>query len=347
MISIIILCHNNIKLTINCIKSISKCELPPSTEIIIVDNSSEPPYPQNVFNKYNLNLKLIRNSSNFSFSKANNIASEIATGELILFLNNDVQLFSDTITQLIACFAESPNPSVVGGKLLYPLKNDVQHAGIFHMLWGVASNYGVGAPENHHDINFRRETDAVSGAMLLIQSTFFNKIGMFDEKFHWGYEDLDLCMKAKKCGASIIYEPKSQALHHESYTLKSSREYIRSINNYKAYRKKWDNILIPKENLFLDKKLFHENLKIGIYGKGMAAKSLFDFLHKNKIKVDAFIDSCPKETNDQIYNIPILSPEESLERGNELILIGSQYFYDIGKILNKYYERDMIVNPIL
>ena len=138
-----------------------------NTEILLVDNASDPPYNQRSFSKFNLNLKLIRNSSNLSFSKANNIAARKATGEL-LFLNNDIQLFKNTIQQLLLCYEEGPKPAVIGGKLIYPDKQQVQHAGIFHMLWGVASNYGVGATPDSHDINFRRETHALSAAMLLI-----------------------------------------------------------------------------------------------------------------------------------------------------------------------------------
>ncbi|MDA8991263.1 glycosyltransferase family 2 protein [Opitutales bacterium] len=346
-LSIIILCHNNHHLTIQCTNFLSRCILPLSTEIILVDNASEPPYTERSFSKFNLNFKLIRNSSNLSFSKANNIATRKATGELLLFLNNDIQLFKNTIQQLLLCYEEGPKPAVIGGKLIYPDKQQVQHAGIFHMIWGIASNYGVGASPNHHEINFRRETDALSGAMLLIQSTFFNKIGKFDEEFYWGYEDIDLCMKARKHGATIIFEPKSEAIHHESYTLKNTKMSLQDENNYKAYRQKWDKELIPKENHFLESKLSQKYLNICIYGQGMAAKRLYDYLHKKEINIGGFIDFDTTIDKNEVWGQPIESPEKSIDRGYDLIIIGSQYFFDIFPKLNKYYKKDMILNPIL
>ena len=87
-------------------------------------------------------------------------------------------------------------------------------------------------------------------------------------------------MKARECGAAIIFEPKS-AIHHESYTLKNTKMSHQDKNNYNIYRKKWDKKLVPKETYFIESKLSQEDLNICIYEREWP-KSLYDCLHKKR-----------------------------------------------------------------
>ena len=66
----------------------------------------------------------------------------MAQGEFLLFLNNDVEIFRDTVLHLMQTIKKGQGPSLVGGMLLYPNSKLVQHAGVSHILWGIGSNYG-------------------------------------------------------------------------------------------------------------------------------------------------------------------------------------------------------------
>ena len=79
-------------------------------------------------------------------------------------------------------------------------------------------------------------------------------------------------MKARECGAAIIFEPKSEAIHHESYTLKNTKMSHQDKNNYNIYRKKWDKKLVPKKLTLSKVELSQEGPKYMYLRKGNGRK---------------------------------------------------------------------------
>ena len=347
LLSIIILAHNKHEITLSCLKAISASQVPKPFETLLVDNASFPPLEkildENILKA--TNVKIIRNEENLNFSKANNQAVKLACGKYLLFLNNDVIIKNETITRLI----ESCTPvSIVGGKLIFPETGLIQHAGISHMLWGKPSNYGVEAKTEHEAFNIKRERFAVTGALQIVRKEFFLQLGGFDEIFSWGYEDVDLCLKAKQASAKIIYEPQAQATHIESATLSRVRSNNNDSRNYKHYRKKWDFKLKSAEDNYIESLLSHKNKLVGIFGTGAAATSLFNRFSETALETICFIsEQKTTQTPRSISGIPVLDLNNSSKLPLDLMIIASQFHYNIYPRVSNFFHKDIILHPVV
>ena len=84
------------------------------------------------------------------------------------------------------------------------------------MVWGegACDNYGDGDDPGRPEYRFRREVDYASGACLLVRAASFAAAGGFDDVFHPAYyEDVDLAMRWQGGGETVVYEPRSTAVH--------------------------------------------------------------------------------------------------------------------------------------
>ncbi|MDY0226074.1 MAG: glycosyltransferase [Desulfomicrobium apsheronum] len=213
--SLIIPAFNNINLTTNCIHSIVEAKKDFETEIIIIDNGSTDNTQEIIKNLY-IKIKIIKNKKNLGFAKACNQGAHSATGDMLIFLNNDTVVTAGWISSLVACVAREKNIGVVGCKLLYP-DSTVQHAGVAFSPIKVHHIYRNFAP-SHPAVNKQREFQAVTAACMLVPRKLFLSLGGFDESFINGFEDLDFCFRARSKGFKVMYTPESVVIHHESKT---------------------------------------------------------------------------------------------------------------------------------
>ena len=237
--SIIILCHNNLALTMQCLDALKENTEDIDCEIIVVDNAST----DNTY-EYLISIpwiKLIRNDENLPFAKANNEIAKIARGDYLLFLNNDTIPQKDWLTEMLKLYESKSDIGIVGSKLLYPNTNKIQHAGV-----ALSPNltplilymkHNADAPE----VNKVREFNAVIGACLLIKKQLFFDVQMFDENYINHREDTDLCLKVKEKGFKIYYCPTS-VLYHYSRTTETCHE---DEHNLTYFINKWKNKIKP------------------------------------------------------------------------------------------------------
>lgn len=105
--------------------------------------------------------------------------------------------------------------SIVGALLLYP-NHTIQHAGVFFSMlyreFGHIYNHG---PHNLPEALNARECP-VTGALQFIRWDCLDEIGLYDETFKMGWEDVDYCIRAWQAGRSCVYQPGVRAIHHES-----------------------------------------------------------------------------------------------------------------------------------
>ena len=220
--SIIIPVHSKEDYTQRCLRAIFQTSYLHNIEIIIIDNCSDPETKQLLasISKY---AKVIVNEKNESFSHANNQGAAVARGKYLVFMNNDVQGISGWMDAFEDTFEKDPTIGIQGGKLLYP-NETIQHAGI---VWGAVPelnnmnlHYHVHLLADGQDpkVNASKEFQFVTGALLAIRRELFHEVGGFDERYHFGHEDLDLCMKVRKAGYKVWYNHKAAAYHYESIT---------------------------------------------------------------------------------------------------------------------------------
>lgn len=228
-------------------------------EIIVVDNASDDGTVEYLKKlEDNLNLRVIQNKQNKSFSESNNIAVRHSNGEYLLFLNNDVLPIHGWLRELVSTATAHKDAGAIGSKLIYPYKENfansykIQHGGIGFKIEDdfirpINVNNGVGFFRD----NTVREEDkaAVTAACLLVSRVKFDEIEGYDEEYWYGYEDVDLCLKLAEKGYRNIINNASVLFHYEFGTQeKFDPNYISENRkkNIQIFKNKWQKKLYPK-----------------------------------------------------------------------------------------------------
>lgn len=160
-----------------------------------------------------LEVGLVRKADNEGFATTVNVGLRQAwhQGRDAVLVNADIE-FPDPgwLDALLA------NPAdVVGARLLYP-SGLIQHAGIFFsLLHRQFEHIYKFAPGDLPEAQVRREAP-VTGALQLIRHRALEKVGLYDEGFRLGFEDVDYCLRVFASGGTCSYEPTCWAIHHES-----------------------------------------------------------------------------------------------------------------------------------
>jgi len=213
-ISIIIPVWNGAPFIGACLRSIQP-QLQPGDEVIAVDNGSTDGSAELIARDFGW-VQLVRAGRNLGYGGGANLALLRARGAALLIMNQDVELLADCLVAIRHRLA-ADGPCLVGGKLLYPDRQTVQHAGgIIHLPRAVADHAGY---RQRDDGRFEAlsEPDYVTGALLAIDRVIVEAIGGFDDGFSPAYyEEVDFCYRARAAGFRVIYDPTVTALHHET-----------------------------------------------------------------------------------------------------------------------------------
>ncbi|MBA4407000.1 hypothetical protein C0389_06980, partial [bacterium] len=244
-ISIIILCYNKVSFTEKCLRSMFKNTHYKNYEVIVVDNASVDETP-GLLESYGDRLKFIHSNKNLGFVGGNNYAAEYASGDFIVFLNNDTEVLPNWLENLYSVFKYYPDAGAVGAMLIYP-NGKLQEAGgaIFNNASGW--NYGKNGNPIDSKYSFVREVDYCSGAALMVRRELFSQLGGFDARFAPAYyEDTDLCFSIRKLGYKVYYSPFSKVIHFEGAT--SGTDVTTGFKKYQVinspkFIEKWKNEL--------------------------------------------------------------------------------------------------------
>lgn len=222
-------------------------------EWLIKDNGSEDK-TVDVAKTWEGNINVIAYKNNLqNFSKGMNYLFKEASpadDDYVLLLNNDV-VFNDTtsIQNMIDLMEKDASIGVVGARLLFTGTNKLQHAGVtFHNKTKAPLHFRLGQTTDKN-ASKNRQFQVVTGAVLLLKAgdyknSFHNKKsgnhGM-DENFHWGFDDVDLCLSIKhNIDKKIVYCGKTNIYHEDSASLKkipTNRLFLTHNLNY--LRNKW------------------------------------------------------------------------------------------------------------
>jgi GT2 family glycosyltransferase len=342
-LSVIILIHNHVDMSCRCLESLADSVADFDHEIILLDNhSTEDVESLREYGGLFQRFRLIHNNENSSFSVGNNRCAREATGSRLLFLNNDVFLRPESLKNLIAPLVEDKGVGVTGGKLLYPDEQSVQHAGIGQMLWDHPSNYGVGADPSDQRIQDKREPFALTGAMLCVGRETFERVGGFDERYVWGTEDIDLCLKIRAAGSKVFYCPDAVAIHYESATLRMNKAGDAE-GNCRLYRNKWDRVLVPVEQEYVRSLKDKGIRRVVVFGMGTAARGLARILVGNDIQVAAFTSSAVEKKCEYFLGRPVFPLSRLAGERYDRLMVASQYFFEMEPVLRDY---DPVRDPI-
>lgn len=222
-VSIIIPNKDSTNLLKACVGSILEKTAFDNYEILIIDTGSEDTSTLEFYDEITQDNRVGVHVYNhrFNYHKVNNFGAQLASGVLLLFLNNDTEVINPEWLQELASWADRPGVGVVGTKLLYPDGN-IQHAGIVIGVEGHGSHIFEKLPEHHYgpfgSPDWYRDYQAVTGACMMIPKTVFTELGGFDEKYEIGYGDIDICLRAGDAGYRVVYTPFAELVHHEGGT---------------------------------------------------------------------------------------------------------------------------------
>jgi GT2 family glycosyltransferase/spore maturation protein CgeB len=266
-VSIIIINRNGLKHLERLLEDFEEKIQYPHYEIIVVDNASRDKSLDFLEGlSESLPLKLIKNTKNESFSKSNNQAAEIACGDYLLLLNNDVEPTYGWLNQMMKSALQSDDVGAVGAKLVYPdcsasrynRRNSfkIQHTGIaFREENGFIKPHNIGNGDAFtidNDENIARA--AITAAALLVSKDKFFQVDGLDEGYVYGYEDVDFCLKLLKKGYKNICSSRALLFHYEFGTQESDRNNEvkkRRLNNRRLFQERWGKWL--RRKLLLDK----------------------------------------------------------------------------------------------
>ncbi len=248
LVSIIIPNRDNPMELSACVRSIEEKSTYRNYEIIIMENGSVEMQTFDIYSGFRGvdNIRIFTwNKPQFNYSQINNDAINLARGEIVLFLNNDIKVISPDWIESMLQHAICENVGCVGAKLYYE-NNTVQHAGIVIGLCGIAGHPFRGFSRGSHGhkgrLNVIQNVSAVTGACLMMRKSVFNEVGGFDERYPLAFNDVDLCMKIRQRDYLVVYTPYSELYHCES----KSRGYENTSEKLKRFemeaqlfREKW------------------------------------------------------------------------------------------------------------
>ncbi len=197
-----------------CLTSLSKSTLNGTFEVSVSLNSEPPPEFKNWEKKYSW-VKWHVLGKNLGFAKAINYAIQRTTARHYFLLNEDTEVYPDTLQKVINGL-ERNNVAVVGAKLYYPDRRTLQHCGGILQANYLSNHIGEGElDEGQYDEI--RECDYVTGAALGINGDYLKKYGALSTSyFPLYYEETEYCLRARDRDYRVIYDPAIKVVHYES-----------------------------------------------------------------------------------------------------------------------------------
>ena len=223
-VSIVIPHWNNVDVLSECLESISNTNFE-NFETIVVDNASTDNSVASVRSNYP-NVKLIENDKNYGYAGGCNIGAEAASGDFLIFLNNDTVQEKDWISNLIKTINSDDKIAAVQPKILnYYDRNVFDYAGGSggHMdiyCFPFARGRIFSFQENDEgQYNNKEKCFWSSGTCFMVRRELFQKSGGFDESFFAHMEEIDLCWRLYAMGFEVWVEPDSVVYHKNALTL--------------------------------------------------------------------------------------------------------------------------------
>jgi glycosyltransferase involved in cell wall biosynthesis len=219
-------------------------------EVVVIDNGSRIEVGQELLARFGVGgrVRYRRLPRNFNFAIGCNVGAAMASGELVLFLNNDTEVRPGALALLVAKMSD---PEVLGAQPLLVYGDEtIQTAGTVFTARDALPNHLLACHPTADAQNLRGATfDAVSAAALVMRAADVRALGGFDPLFVNGLEDVDLCLRARRdVGGRFEVVPASVVTHFESRTAGRSANVA---ENRRLFLDRWRGALpAPQDDLF-------------------------------------------------------------------------------------------------
>jgi GT2 family glycosyltransferase/FMN phosphatase YigB (HAD superfamily)/tetratricopeptide (TPR) repeat protein len=243
-VSIIILAHNQLADTRQCLESLERCT-PVAHEIILVDNGSTDGTTE-FFRQYaaeRKHVRLILNRGNLGFAAGNNQGLAVARGKHVVLLNNDTVVTEGWLERMLTALRRQPQAGLAG-----PVSNCVSGPQRVSAGYpGLAQLPCFAAQWSAEHAGETTEAGRLVGFCLMMRRAVVEGIGGLDPRFGSGnFEDDDFCIRARLAGFKMIIVRDSFVHHTGGQTFKGAKmDYRASLSrNWALFKAKW---AMPKE----------------------------------------------------------------------------------------------------
>ncbi len=197
-------------------------------------------------------VKLIANSDNLGFAKANNQAIKEAKGDFVLLLNPDMRVKPDALAKMVGWMRANPRAGVAGCHLVNEQGETIKHVRRFPSVWDqlaivlklphlfpkILDNYIVA----DFDYSEPAKVDSVRGGFFMMRKETVEKVGLLDERFFLWFEEVDYCRRVREAGGEVWYTPAAECIDYVGQSFKQvprgrSQRYFR--DSMLKYFKKW------------------------------------------------------------------------------------------------------------
>ena len=211
----LIICSRNAALLERCLQAIARHTAHANREIVVVQHRTQ---DTTAMDRVLESCDCVRvpYRGPFHFAAMNNLGAGKATGELLVFLNDDIEPLEAEWLGALLAQANREEVGAVGAKLVYP-SGAIQHAGIAIGIMEATGHLhrNTFGAQYWNWLPFTRNVSAVTGACLAMRKSVFEELGGFDEQFPVNYNDVDLCLRARRAGYEVIVEPAAVLRHYE------------------------------------------------------------------------------------------------------------------------------------
>jgi GT2 family glycosyltransferase len=237
-VSVVIPNRNGGELLVEVLHALAEQDFGPH-EVIVVDDVSTDGSLERAQQECGP-FRAIRNERNLGFAGTANAGAAAASGELVAFLNNDAVPEPAWLRELVDSIDRHPEAACVDSKLYRRGSERVIDGAGDAFTWGLkAYRRGAGAPDEGQ---FSQEEQILlaSGAACLWRADAFRRLGGFAEEFFAYYEDVDLCLRARRAGHEIWFAPAAIAWHAGGASTSAAR---REFAGFMAVRNRWATIV--------------------------------------------------------------------------------------------------------
>jgi len=221
VVSILIPFRDEPRLLRTCVDSVTATTRGEQVELVLIDNGSSDPETMTLVDRLEgrAGVRVLRDARPFNWAGLNNAGAGVAGGDVLVFLNNDIEALRPGWLSALCAQAQRADVGAVGARLLYPDRR-LQHCGLVVGLTGAAGHPLSGLPEEATGYLqmavLARECSAVTGACLATRRDVFDRLGGFDETLGVDLNDVDFCLRAGAEGLRTLFEPAAELVHHES-----------------------------------------------------------------------------------------------------------------------------------
>ncbi len=215
-VSLITVNYNSTTVTLELLKSLQRYPYG-NLEVIVVDNASRQDPTQELLATMPT-VMVIRSEVNLGFAGGNNLGVQQATGNYLLFINNDTEVTEGAIEKLVATLMDNPNGAAVSPKFHFFFHPGIlEYAGYNDMNFFTARASMRGHKEpDVNKYNTTEQTHYAHGGGMMVPRWVIDRVGQMPQCYFLYYEELDWCEMMKRAGFKIYYEPAALIYHKES-----------------------------------------------------------------------------------------------------------------------------------